>query len=115
MRKFIVLLVVVVLGNTQLFASDNNTISSEQELRNEVASLLESPQIKVEREELSANIEFTLNSNGEIVVLLVKSNSNLVKNYVKSRLNYKKINSEITENENRVYKLTLKIKSPQNS
>jgi len=113
MRKFIVLLVIAVLGNTQLFASDNNTIISEQQLRNEVATLLESPQITVEQEELSADIEFTLNNNGEIVVLLVNSDDTIVENYVKSRLNYKKIDSAI--NKNRVYKLTLKIKSPQNS
>ncbi len=112
--KKLTVLVLVFLGSIQVFASDNIPTSLEQQLRNEVATLLENPQILVEKE-LSADIEFTLNTKGEIVVLLIESNEELVESYVKSRLNYKKIDSNLSKSENRVYKLTLKIKKPRNA
>ncbi len=113
MKKLTVLLVAIVLGAMQAFASNNNPIHLEQQLRNEVASLLESPQIVIEKEELSADIEFTFNNNGEIVVLLVDSEKEIVKEYVKTRLNYKKIDSKIIKSRNKVFKLTLKIRKPE--
>ncbi|GAA4275563.1 hypothetical protein [Aquimarina mytili] len=111
MKKFTVLLALV-FGFGQLFASNNSPVGSEQQLRNEVAILLKSPEIVV-KEELKANIEFTLNVKGEIVVLNVDSKEELVVNYVKSRLNYKKIASNTSKNKNRIFKLILKIKKPK--
>ncbi len=112
MKKITVLLFAIVLGSSQIFASNNNPVNAEQLLRNEIASLLDHPKIKVEKEELSANIEFTLNSRDEIVVLTVDSEQDIVIEYVKSRLNYKKIDSEIKAG-NKVFKIALKIIRPQ--
>ncbi len=116
MKKLTVLLFAIVLGSSQVFALDNNTpMNTESQLRNEVAALLKSPEIKVERGEITADIEFTLNNNGEIVVLTVDSDKDPVINYIKSRLNYKKVRTENTNNKNRVFHLTLRIKKPQNA
>ncbi|MEB3345215.1 hypothetical protein U6A24_07085 [Aquimarina gracilis] len=114
MKKSIVLLVTLVLGFGQIFASDNNLIESEQQIRNEVAILLKSPEITVEKSNLSADIQFKLNKNGEIEVLTVDSNKNNVIDYVKSRLNNKKVLEQKIINVNRVYNLTLIIKKPEN-
>jgi len=110
MKKLIVLLVAVVVS-TQVFANDKNTKETkEQKLRNEIAVLLESPELQVDGNEIKANIEFILNGKGEIVILTVDSDKKAVEYYVKSRLNYKKVNSDV--NENKVFKLSLKVLNP---
>ncbi len=109
MKKLTVLLVAFVLGSTQLFATGGTPVDAEKELRNHIAVLLKSPEIKLDKEELKANIEFTLNSKKEIVVLTVNAEESIVTDYVKSRLNYKKVNSEISKIENKVFKIALKI------
>ena len=113
MKKLAVLLVVLVLGTSQLFANNNVELNPEQKLRNKVAVLLEKPEIKVENQELNANIEFTVNSNNEIVVLTVDAEEEAVADYVKSRLNYQKIDATVSKKGNRIFKIALKIKRPK--
>ncbi|MBG6130465.1 hypothetical protein IWQ47_001452 [Aquimarina sp. EL_43] len=112
MKKLTILFAVFVLGSTQIFAS-NNPINSEQQLRKQIATLLESPEIKLDKQQLKANIEFTLNGEGEIVVLTVDSEDLNVKSFVKSRLNYKKVDSKISNIGNKVFKISLKILKPE--
>ncbi|TSE07798.1 MULTISPECIES: hypothetical protein [Aquimarina] len=113
MKKLTILFAVFVLGSTQIFASNDNPINSEQQLRNQIAVLLESPEILVENDTLNAKIEFTLNGEGEIVVLSVDTKESTVKNYVKSRLNYKKIDSEIANIGSKIFRISLKILKPR--
>ncbi len=114
MKKLTILLFIIVLGLGQVFASnDNPTKSPEKELRNRIALLLDKPEIKVEKNEISANIQFVLNSKDEIVVLSVDSEKEIIENYVKARLNYKKVTTEISEKDNKVFQITLKIRRPQ--
>lgn len=114
MKKLTVLLFAFVIGAGQILASDNTKLEMEQQLRDEVALLLKSPEIKVERKDLTADIQFTLNKNGEIVVLNVDSKKEFVIDYVKARLNYKKVIEEKIINVNRIYNVTLVIKKPHN-
>lgn len=111
MKKLVVLLALV-LGSSSILANDNTGVNPEQELRNEIAALLEKPEIIVENEELSANIEFTVNSNDEIVVLTVNSEEDRITEYVKTRLNYQKVEAGVSNTGTKVFKLTLKIKRP---
>ena len=113
MKKLIVLFFALVLGSSQVFASNENPASKDQKLRNEVADLLKSPEIELEKDEISASIQFTLNNKGEIVVLTVDSEEDVVEYFVKSRLNYKKVNSKVINN--RIFNVTLRIKRPENS
>lgn len=114
MKKLIVLVVVAVLASAQVFANDKNTKeTTEQKLRSEIVLLLDKPQIKLEGDEINANIEFILNAKGEIVILTVDSEKEAVEYYVKSRLNYKKVNSYIATTGNKVFKLKLKVLNPE--
>ncbi|WP_299218079.1 hypothetical protein [uncultured Aquimarina sp.] len=113
MKKLIVLLVVV-LASTQVFANDKNAEETNKEkLRSEIALLLEKPQIKLERNEINASIEFILNAKGEIVILNVDSEKEAIEDYVKTRLNYKKVDSDITRTGNKVFRLRLKVLNPE--
>ena len=95
MKKLTVLLVVFVLGSMQLFALGTGPINAEGELRDHIAVLLKNPEIKFETEELKANIEFTLNKQGEIVVLSVNAEDEYLEQYVKSRLNYQRVDTGV--------------------
>jgi len=113
MKKLAVLVFVFLMGFGQNFANDNNNIVIDQNLRNKVADLLKNPEIKLEKVDLTAKIQFTLNKNGEIVVLAVDSQNDFVIDYVKSRLNYKKVYNNF-RGINRLYTLKLIIKNPSN-
>ncbi|KAA1243875.1 hypothetical protein [Aquimarina sp. RZ0] len=112
MKKLIVLLAIVFLGTVQIFANDKNTPeNAQQKLRKEIITLLDKPQIVVEQA-IKANIEFMLNAKNEIVILTVDSDKELIENYVKTRLNYKKINFEGSGTGNTIFNITLKVVKP---
>lgn len=116
MKKLTILFAVFVLGSTQIFASNDNSIEAQKQLMNQVTLLLENPEIHIEDDALNAKIEFTLNDKGEIVVLSVDAKEDVVKNYVRSRLNYKKVDSKIATMDSkifRVFRISLKILKPQ--
>ncbi len=111
MKRLAIVFIAFVLGFSPLFASNpNNTpIHSESPLRSQIATLLESPEITLEQEDLEANIEFILNNVGEIVVLTVDADDEMIREYVKSRLNYQRVTSSIPQLENKIFKISLKI------
>lgn len=114
MRKLTVLLFAIVLGTSSIFANNSTEKDSNQKIREQIAVLLDKPEIKLlETEELIANIEFTLNTKGEIVVLNVDAEKELIQSYVKSRLNYKKIDVLKAQNlKNKIFQISLRIKKP---
>lgn len=63
----------------------------------EIQQLLKDPGMVIE-EDLTANVLFTLNKDGEVVVLSVDSDNDMVEDFVKQRLNYKKLNSQLPVN-----------------
>ena len=115
MKKIALILLVLVLGSSSVLANNNSEANPEQKLRNEIATLLEKPEFSLEKEALHANIEFTVNSNGEIVVLTVNAEEAIVAEYVKSRLNYQKIDTGVSNKRNKVFKLSLKIKKSKDA
>lgn len=115
MRKLTVLLFAIVLGTSSLFANNSPAEKeSNKKIREQIAVLLDNPEIKLlEAEELVANIEFTLNTKGEIVVLNVDTDKELIQSYVKARLNYKKIDVLKAKNlKNKIFQISLRIKKP---
>ena len=66
------------------------------EASQEISKLLESPAFEV-REDFSASVSLIVNNDGELVVLDVDTDSSQVESYVKSRLNYHKINAQLTK------------------
>ncbi|WP_347924841.1 hypothetical protein [Pontimicrobium sp. SW4] len=55
-----------------------------------IERFLKNPSFDVDHE-MTANVTLTINKNNELVVLSVDSNDEKMKNYIKSRLNYRKV------------------------
>ena len=106
MKKLALFIVIVALGSSTLFASSTDKIETEQ-LREQIVKLLESAPFNVE-EEISANIEFVLTKNSEIIITNVQSNNELVSMYVMNKLNYQKV-SAVNTLKMKFYSMPLKI------
>jgi hypothetical protein len=57
----------------------------------QIAELLSDNNFSEANEDLTAQVRFTLNNKGEIVVLSVSTESEVLEGFVKSRLNYQKV------------------------
>ncbi|WP_025742403.1 hypothetical protein [Aquimarina pacifica] len=105
----VVFAALVIIVSSQVFANNTIDANPKQQLRQEITTLLEAPKMDIEQNEVKANVEFTLNANGEIVVLTVNSEKMGVDDYVKGRLNYKKIKTNINTETGKIYRMRLKI------
>jgi len=90
------LLAVTITFSSVLMASttpdDRKTESAV--ITEKIGKLLENPNFLVDKE-IVANVKLTLNKNNEMVVLSVDSDDEQIANFIKSRLNYKKLNTTI--------------------
>ncbi|TRZ42775.1 hypothetical protein [Robertkochia solimangrovi] len=64
------------------------------ETNKELQNLLRNPAFDLDDTALSARVHFLINSEGEIVVIDVKGGNYIIEDYVKYRLNYKKLKSK---------------------
>ncbi len=112
MRKFSLVLVAAALfisGN--LFANDSNNTDPQRSLKTQIQELLKVNKLVVEDyEELTAKVLFTVNSEEEIVVISVETDDSDLESFIKSKLNYKKVElSEFVEG--RMYRMPLRVKA----
>lgn len=91
MKNAKLLLVAFVLGTMSLFANNIETPTvSKEDIRKQIVELLETSTTNV-ASEISVNITFTFNTEGEIVVLKVASIDKEVLKFVRENLNGKTI------------------------
>ena len=76
-------------------------------LSKEIKELLKKPSFKISSDQM-AYVTFTLNEDQEIVVLSVDSGSQMVEDFIKSRLNYQKVKSNLGK-DIKFYKLPVKV------
>lgn len=86
-------------------ADDKNAIQLASE---EIAEMLKAPAFEVS-EKLTTQVSLFVNNEHELVVLSVDTKNIEVENYVKARLNYQKLSSELVPGKE--YKLPLTITS----
>lgn len=108
--KFVLVAILIMFSNIVLA----NTNPTEDKVKmtvisKQIAKLLENPNFPVERNS-SIIVKFTVNNNNEIVVLSVEAayDREIVESYIKSRLNYKKLKSNVESN---IYTLPIKMVS----
>lgn len=102
-------LALAITFSTVLSASTNPTNEKPLVLETEIGTLLEKPEFKITND-LLAKVTFVLNKNNEIVVLSVLTDNSQLENFIKSRLNYKKIEASGKVNEPYVMPVSIKVK-----
>lgn len=91
MNKFKLLAIAFVFGTASLFANSiNNPEVSGDEIRAQITELINASSANLETK-VSANITFSFNTEGEIVILKVQSMDKDVLDFVRENLNGKKI------------------------
>ena len=74
-------------------AANLNPVKPTDELRFEIVDLIGTNlNADMEANEYDADVLFTVTSNKELIVLSVDSDNDQLESYLKSRLNYKKVN-----------------------
>jgi hypothetical protein len=94
MRKVKVLFVALLAGlfitTTAMAATDG--LNPESSLRSEIIKLIDHPQQDVlQGQDLTANLRLMVNGENELIVLDTGTNDPLLDSYIKSKLNYKKV------------------------
>ena len=105
-----IFLAVLILVGTTVSASENPSPEKTnlEKASEEIALLLRTPYFNVE-EDLTAQVSLMVNEENEIVVMSVRTESNDLEQFVKSRLNYQKLNQSLDAG--LVYTLPVKVKS----
>jgi hypothetical protein len=109
MKKLSVILVtLVLLLGTNLSAAEagldkNKTLTISEE----IANLLTDADMVLDYD-VNANVTFMINGEGEIVVLTVDTTDSSIESFIKSRLNYKKLQNKLLEGEEYKVPITMK-------
>ncbi len=110
MKKVSVILVaLVLLFGTNLTAADAG-LDKEKKLTisQEIGDLLADADMELDYD-VNANVTFMINEEGEVVVLTVDTNDSSIERFIKSRLNYKKLQNKLTAGEE--YKVPIIMKA----
>lgn len=93
----------------QVSANNEEPIKATAQLQTELVELMgsEVPFI-LENGELTAEVLFTVNSKGEVIVLQIISENSAAENHIKRRINYKKV-SHRTSKPGEIYMMPVKI------
>jgi len=90
-----------------LSANPTENLEPTKKLSTQIHKMLESNSFNVESD-LVANVRFTINKEGEIVVLSVDTEDTSLEGFVKGRLNYKKVDLQ-NPKEGRLYTIPVRI------
>lgn len=92
MRKLSYLFVAAMLLSTgSILANSTDARTPVQGISEQITQLLSDNSFSEEECDSTAQVRFTLNADGEIVVLSVQTKSTSLERFVKNRLNYQKI------------------------
>jgi hypothetical protein len=92
MRKIKAVMVAAMLFATVgVFATEGKKDLPVKSLSTQIYEMLKQNQFDVESDELTAEVRIIINAKGEMVVLSVETNSEALERFVKSRLNYQKV------------------------
>lgn len=108
LKLIIVVISISLLSAFSLNATEKKPSKINKELRTKIVSILGS-KIPLElKKESKASIYFVMNKKNELVILSVDSLNDEVASYIKSKLNYKKIDVQGVK-KGETYTLSLKI------
>lgn len=90
-----------------LTANTSENLNPTKKLSAQIHQMLESNSFDVD-DDLVANVRFTINKEGEIVVLSVETENETLEGFVKGRLNYQKVDLQNTK-EGKLYTVPVRI------
>ena len=102
------LLALGLLATTTIFAFDA-TIADPTDTKTEFTKLLKNPEFIVAYE-MQANVLFTVTDANEIVVLSVETEDQEVENFIKSRLNYRVLETKLEQGKQYIVPVRIKAK-----
>ncbi len=109
MRKLsLVVVAAMLLVTGNVLANDTDGVKPTTSLSAQISKILSDNSFTDEASDLTAQVRFTLNSEGEIVVLSVDTDSARLEGFVKGRLNYKKVKVDTVE-EGKLYTVPVRI------
>ncbi|MCP4975804.1 MAG: hypothetical protein GY931_06545 [Maribacter sp.] len=92
MRKLsLVFVAAMLLVTGNILANDSVKDDPTKKLSAQIGELLDNNYLTDDEVSLTAQVRFTLNNQGEIVVLSVDTDNKKLESFVKGRLNYKKV------------------------
>lgn len=111
MNKLTTIVFAIALAVCSTASANFNTepTNSQKVLAKEIKGLLDRPKMEIGKE-IKAKVTFTLNEDKEIVVLSIDSKSETVKQFIKSRLNYQKVKSQLNPII-QIYKMPIRVVS----
>jgi hypothetical protein len=93
MKELKLFVLALALFTINVSAANLNPIKPTDELRVEIVDLIGTNILaEMEEDEYNAEVLFTVNNNKELIVLSVDSENDQLENYLKRKLNYKKVN-----------------------
>jgi hypothetical protein len=109
MKQFSLILVVLsLLLGTSISVAAVNEEKDKITTSEEIGTLLKNPSFLVD-EEATINVTFVVNKKNEIVILLVDTKDQLLESFIKSRLNYEKLQNSLSVGKE--YKVSIRILS----
>ncbi|MCR9225852.1 MAG: hypothetical protein NXH90_00320 [Flavobacteriaceae bacterium] len=73
------------------FATKGKKTTKDNNLSGQIYEMLKDNEFNADYKELTAEVRFIVNEKGELVVLSVDTKDEILEGFVKSRLNYKKV------------------------
>ncbi len=101
------LLAAAITASSVVSATTESIEKDPTSLKEKITKLLKNPSFVVE-EDVQANVTLMFNKNRELVVLAVDSESELAENFIKNRLNYKKLDVDV-QSLNKTFVVPVKI------
>ena len=109
MKKLKIFMVAFALFAMNAYAADTDPVKPTDQLRAEIVDIIgQNCPYEYDKNECTAEVLFTVNTNSEIIILTVISPNPKAESYLKSKLNYKKV-SHTPKREGEVYLLPLKM------
>jgi len=104
-------LIVVIVALFTLNISAAEPVTPDKSLRSEIVSLLgDNLTFAFDQNEITIDILFTVNKNGELIIISTNAPTKSTELLIKSKLNYKKVDFK-TNKPGEIFLLPLKIKN----
>ena len=111
MRKLsLVVVAAMLLATGNVLANDTKSENPTKSLSSQISAMLSENNFSGEQADLTAQVRFTLNTDGEIVVLSVSTDFEKMESFVKNKLNYQKVNLNAVK-EGKIYTIPVRVKA----